>query len=129
MLGPITRAVVNRGSSTVNASASRIAAAASACEVTSQPSRLGSHDTGSRRPQAVMDGVRIGVQLLERDRRAERERLRAVSVARRHRWPSAEHKPLGSYACLTVIELTARIFYAETKMFCLRRMEIDNRGL
>ncbi len=47
MLGPTTWAVENRGSSTVNASASRIAASTRSCRVTSQPSRLGSHDTGS----------------------------------------------------------------------------------
>ena len=48
MLGPTTCAVEKRGSSTVNVSASRITASARSRRVTSQPSSVGSHDTGSR---------------------------------------------------------------------------------
>ena len=48
MLGPTTRAVVKRGSSTVNVRAPRIASSARSRRVTSQPPIAGSHDTGSR---------------------------------------------------------------------------------
>src|SRR5450755_204610 len=45
--GPTTRAVENRGSSTVNVSLSRITRDARSCRVTSQPPRAGSQETGS----------------------------------------------------------------------------------
>src|SRR5438445_2924644 len=47
MLGPTTRPVEKRGSSTVNVSASRIAASARSRRVTSHASSAGSHETGS----------------------------------------------------------------------------------
>ncbi len=47
MLGPITRAVENLGSSTVNVALSRRTRSARSRWVTSQPSRTGSQDTGS----------------------------------------------------------------------------------
>ena len=46
MLGPITRAVENRGSSTVNVEGSRITATASSCELTNQPPIASSQATG-----------------------------------------------------------------------------------
>src|SRR5437763_12905805 len=48
MLGPTTRPVEKRGSSTVNVSASRMTASATSRRVTSQPASAGAHDTGSR---------------------------------------------------------------------------------
>jgi len=48
MLGPTTRAVENRGSSTVNDAASRSTCPARSCRVTSQPARTGSQETGYR---------------------------------------------------------------------------------
>ena len=73
MLGPITRAVEKRGSSTVNVSGSRIAVSTRSWRVTSQPSRLGSHDTGSCPRRRGECGMRVAFELLECDRRAERE--------------------------------------------------------
>src|SRR5437763_6418081 len=48
MLGPTTRPVEKRGSSTVNVSGSRMTASASSRRVTSQPPSAGTRDTGSR---------------------------------------------------------------------------------
>jgi hypothetical protein len=47
MLGPTTRPVEKRSSSTVNVSASRITPSARSRRVTIQPSSAGTHDTGS----------------------------------------------------------------------------------
>ncbi len=47
MLGPTTRAVENRGSSTVNVALSRMTATVRSCRVTSQPFNAGSQETGS----------------------------------------------------------------------------------
>ena len=47
MLGPTTAPVEKRGSSTVNAAASRMTCIARSRRVTIQPSSAGSHDTGS----------------------------------------------------------------------------------
>ena len=76
MLGPTTCAVVKRGSWTVNAAASRIAASARSRRVISQPSIAGSHETGSRSRSARQQRVRIALELLDGRRRAEREALR-----------------------------------------------------
>ena len=56
MLGPITRAVENRGSSTENARASRMTATAVAWLVTSQPPSAGIQATGLRSRNSASRG-------------------------------------------------------------------------
>ena len=53
MLGPITCAVLKRGSSTVNVSASRMAVMAASRETTNHASMTGTHTTGPRRRNAA----------------------------------------------------------------------------
>ena len=73
MLGPITWAVEKRGSSTVNVRSSRIAARTRSCRVTSQPSRHGSHDTGSCSRSRAWTGCGSRSSCSERHLRAERK--------------------------------------------------------
>ena len=73
MLRPTTRPVEKRGSSTVNVSASRIAASARSRRVTSQASERGHPRDGLSRAQPCEQRVRVVLQLLERHRRADRE--------------------------------------------------------
>ena len=56
MLGPTTRPVEKRGSSTVNVAASRITCMARSRRVTSQPSSAGTQETGSRSRSRASSG-------------------------------------------------------------------------
>ena len=74
MLGPITCAVENRGSSTVNVPASRITSSTRSWRVTSQPSSAGEPRHRLALAQPRQHRVGIALELLERDRGSERER-------------------------------------------------------
>ena len=75
MLGPTTRAVENRGSSTVNTAASRITRWA-ACVPGHQPAAKSGHPRdGLHRTQPGQYGMRIALQLVERDVSTQREPL------------------------------------------------------
>ena len=73
MLGPITRAVENLGSSTVNVPLSRSTRSARSRRVTSQPPSTGSHDTGSPDAQPRSSGCELAVEIAHGHRRAERD--------------------------------------------------------
>ena len=70
MLGPTTRPVENRGSSTVNVAASFITSIARSRRVTSQPSSTSTHATGSRSRSSASSAYGL-VEVLERRRRVD----------------------------------------------------------